>query len=86
MDDQQLGFDEEVRRRRFERPGGAVTPGSRADDDPLLSAVEVADKLRMTPDWVYAETRAGRLPAVRLGRFYRYRLSTLNAWLAEVER
>jgi hypothetical protein len=28
--------------------------------------------LRMTPAWVYAETRAGRLPHVHLGRYYRY--------------
>lgn len=81
-----MGFDDEARRRRFERRGGAVEPGSRADDDPLLLAQDVADKLQMTIDWVYAETRAGRLPCVRLGRFYRYRLSTINAWLAEVER
>lgn len=86
MSDEQLGFEDEVRRRRFERPGGAVTPGARAPTDRLLVAAEVAAMLRMTTDWVYAETRAGRLPCVRLGRYYRYRESAIVAWLAEVER
>src|SRR3954453_1497023 len=41
--------------------------------DALLVAGEVAELLRMTPAWVYAETRANRLPHVRLGRYVRYR-------------
>lgn len=86
MDDEQLAFEDEVRRRRSERPGSAVTPGSRAAGDRLLLATDVAELLQMTTDWVYSETRAGRLPCVRLGRFYRYRRATIMAWLAERER
>ena len=35
----------------------------------------------MTPGWVYAETRAGRIPHIELGRYYRYRRSAIEAWL-----
>ena len=42
--------------------------------------------LRVTTGWVYAQTRAGRMPCVRLGRYYRYRAAAIQAWLEEVER
>lgn len=45
--------------------------------DRLLVASEVARLLRMTTAWVYAETRAGRIPCVHLGRYYRYRESAI---------
>ena len=53
--------------------------------DALLVAGEVAQLLRVTPAWVYAETRANRLPHVRLGRYVRYRKSAILAWLDEEE-
>jgi excisionase family DNA binding protein len=40
----------------------------------------------MTKDWIYAETRAGRIPHVSLGRYYRYRPESIDAWLREIER
>jgi excisionase family DNA binding protein len=52
----------------------------------LLTAAEVADMLGMTTDWVYAETRAGRIPHVELGRYRRYRRESIEEWLAEMER
>jgi excisionase family DNA binding protein len=39
----------------------------------------------MKKDWVYAETRAGRIPHVRLGRYYRYRSESIDAWIRELE-
>jgi excisionase family DNA binding protein len=53
--------------------------------DPLLTADEVADLLRVTRGWVYSETRARRIPHVRLGRYVRYRRSAVEAWVAELE-
>ena len=50
-----------------------------------MDAVGVAEWLGVTPAWVYAETRAGRIPHIELGRYYRYRSSTLEAWLDEKE-
>jgi len=40
----------------------------------------------MTRDWIYAETRAGRIPHVALGRYYRYRPESIDAWLRDIER
>ena len=52
---------------------------------PLLTAEDVAELLGMTSDWVYAETRAARIPHVKLGRYRRYRAETIDAWLADLE-
>lgn len=51
----------------------------------LLSAGDVAEMMGMTKEWVYAETRAGRIPHVQLGRYYRYRAESIEAWIREIE-
>lgn len=52
----------------------------------LLTAAEVADWLQVRIGWVYAETRAGRMPHVRLGRYCRYRRAAIVVWLERLER
>lgn len=56
------------------------------DPDALLTAEEVGALLAVPKSWVYAQTRDGRIPTVKLGRYYRYRLSTIKQWLVEQER
>lgn len=51
----------------------------------VLTAGEVAEMLRVTPAWVYAETRRGRIPHVRLGRYVRYRREALLRWMDQLE-
>jgi excisionase family DNA binding protein len=64
-----------------------VSPIDRPEqDEPLLTAVEVASVLRVTPDWVYAQSRRNGLPHVRLGRYVRFRRSAIEQWLDEVQR
>jgi excisionase family DNA binding protein len=58
-------------------------PGPRGD--PLLTADEVAELLRVTRAWVYSETRARRIPHVRLGRYVRYRRAAVETWVADLE-
>lgn len=53
--------------------------------DRLLTADEVAEFLRVTRGWIYAETRAGRIPHLRLGRYVRYRESAIREWMAQLE-
>jgi excisionase family DNA binding protein len=57
-------------------------------EDPraLLTAEEVAERLRVTKCWIYAEVRAGRLPHVRLGRYVRFRARAIDAWIEQIER
>jgi excisionase family DNA binding protein len=64
-----------------------VSPIDRPEqDEPLLTAVEVAAVLRVTPDWVYAAGRRDGLPHVRLGRYVRFQRSAIEQWLDEVQR
>jgi len=51
----------------------------------LLTAEQVAAMLGMSCDWIYAETRAGRIPHVKLGRYRRYRAEAIEHWIAELE-
>jgi excisionase family DNA binding protein len=69
----------------------ATAPTEHASADPgraagrLLTAAEVAERLRVTTGWVYAATRANRLPHIRLGRYVRFRADAIERWIAEVE-
>ena len=60
--------------------------GPEADRDQLLTADDVAELMRVTRAWVYAETRRDRLPHLRLGRYVRYRRAAIEAWIRTVER
>jgi excisionase family DNA binding protein len=52
----------------------------------LLTAGEVATLLQVTKAWVYAQTRARKIPHVSLGRYVRYRRSAVLRWLEEIEQ
>jgi excisionase family DNA binding protein len=52
----------------------------------LLTVDEVAERLGVTKDWVWAQARAGRIPHVQLGRYRRFREETLESWLADLEQ
>lgn len=66
--------------------GSVIAVAAKGPNGALLSAQDVADIVGMTKDWVYAETRAGRIPHVQLGRYYRYRAESIEAWLQGIER
>jgi excisionase family DNA binding protein len=50
-----------------------------------MTADELARRLHVTLAWVYAETRAGRIPHLKLRRYVRYRRSAIAEWLREAE-
>jgi excisionase family DNA binding protein len=52
----------------------------------LMTAREVADLLGVTTSWVYEQSRMGRIPTVTLGRYRRYRLQAIEAWIEEIEQ
>ena len=58
---------------------------SRARVDRLLTADELAERLGMKTEWVWAQARAGRIPHVRLGRYRRFRESAVEDWLRDLE-
>ena len=47
----------------------------------LLTAEEVAERLRVPRSWVYRQAREGRLPVVDLGRYRRFDEGELERWL-----
>jgi excisionase family DNA binding protein len=49
----------------------------------LLDAVEVADRLSVPVSWVRESARSGAMPCVRLGRYVRFELAEVEAWLGE---
>jgi excisionase family DNA binding protein len=63
----------------------AHSDGSQKPGSEVITADEVAALLRMTPAWVYAETRRNRIPHMRLGRYFRYRRSAIDEWMRALE-
>jgi excisionase family DNA binding protein len=49
----------------------------------LLTVEEVADLLKVRPRWVYDQVERRALPYVKVGRYVRFRVSELEAYLAE---
>ena len=62
-----------------ERNRGQVE--SDAGFEQLLDVVEAARLLRIHPKTLQKLTRIGRVPAYRVGRFWRYRGTDLEIWL-----
>jgi excisionase family DNA binding protein len=46
----------------------------------LLTAEDVAEWFQVTPAWVQQLARDGEIPAVRLGRYWRFDRVTLDEW------
>jgi excisionase family DNA binding protein len=46
----------------------------------LLTAGQVAERWQVPRGHVYRLAREGRIPAVRLGRYYRFRVDALERW------
>lgn len=55
-------------------------------EDPILSVDEAAALLKVSAYTIRQWARDRHIPAIRLGRYWRFRRSSLDAWLAENER
>lgn len=71
------------RRAQPGRPPVEAPSGEHVSGGRLLTAEQVAVRWQVPASQVYRLTRDGRLPVVRLGRYYRYRLDALEAFEAE---
>ena len=49
----------------------------------LLTVQQVADRLQVRRSWIYNRRHSGSLPfpAIRVGKFLRFRRSDVEAWL-----
>lgn len=66
----------------FER--GLVATDSQASAR-LLTADELADRWQVSKAQVYRLARESRIPAVAIGRYYRFRVAAIEAWEASQE-
>lgn len=69
-------------------PASAASNGgsSSAPRAPLMSIDDVADYLGLSPRWVYAQVRSGRLPAILIARSWRIRPEAVDEFLASFEQ
>jgi excisionase family DNA binding protein len=68
-------------------PSQAVSGLRAAPEDRLLTVDAAADVLQVSAYVVRQWARERRIPAIRLGqRYWRFRRSSLDAWIAEQER
>ncbi|MGB8473780.1 MAG: helix-turn-helix domain-containing protein [Candidatus Acidiferrum sp.] len=62
----------------------AATEKMERDEGPLLNVQEVAQLLQVPVSWVYERVRKRsleRLPAYRLGKYWRFREADIRAWI-----
>jgi excisionase family DNA binding protein len=57
---------------------------SHSDFEPLLDTEEAAKLLRMHPRTLRTKARRGSVPAVQVGKRWRFRASTLDRWLGKL--
>jgi excisionase family DNA binding protein len=73
---------------RYEPARENVTEGkqvqSQRDFEPLLDTEEAARLLRMHPRTLRTKARRGSIPAVQVGKRWRFRASTLDQWLGKL--
>ncbi len=59
---------------------------SNIEFEPLLDVVEAARLLRIHPKTLRVKASHGIIPAVQIGRVWRFRASALNRWLEGISR
>jgi excisionase family DNA binding protein len=57
---------------------------SQRDFEPLLDTEEAARLLRMHPRTLRTKARRGSIPAVQVGKRWRFRASTLDRWIGKL--
>lgn len=69
------------------RPGPSCGERSATTNgfEPLLSAEEAADHLRIHVKTLQKLAREQRVPCVRMGKYWRFRLSSLDRWVTAQE-
>ena len=88
------GFGAPGHGERLERSLGVLLGPRDADDraqrrplagHPLMRAEQVGELLGVPKSWVWEQSRKGRIPTVRLGRYRRYRREAIERWIEELE-
>jgi excisionase family DNA binding protein len=67
-----------------EHNGGMVTK-SGASFEPTSTVEEAAEFLRIHPKTLQKLARVGQVPCIRMGKYWRFYLSSLDAWVRSNE-
>ena len=59
--------------------------GAERGFEPLLSTEEAAAHLRLHPKTLQRMARHGEVPSIRIGKYWHFRLSVLDAWVRSIE-
>jgi excisionase family DNA binding protein len=59
---------------------------SRIDEKYIMTVREVAQYLRLSRAKVYRLAKAGKIPAMRIGRFWRFRKDMIDDWFRQCIR
>jgi excisionase family DNA binding protein len=51
--------------------------------DRLFTAEEIGERLGVPRSWVLESARSGAIPHIRLGRYVRFDLNDVDAWIQE---
>lgn len=51
--------------------------------EPLLTVKQVAEYLQLKESTIYSWAQDGRIPAIKIGRTWRFRRADLDAWLQQ---
>jgi excisionase family DNA binding protein len=79
----------QLRQNKTGLPGKGINCTKSESDagfEPLLDVAEAARLLRMHPRTPRTKARERIIPAVQVGRRWRFRASTLNDWLGKLAR
>jgi excisionase family DNA binding protein len=60
--------------------GTPIEARSNSDGERLLTTDEVADRWQVSKYHVYRLAREGKVPAVAIGRYHRFRMAALVEW------
>lgn len=50
-------------------------------DKRLMTVEEVSDYLRVRPATIYEWAKQGKIPAVKMGRLWRFEIEKIEAWV-----
>jgi excisionase family DNA binding protein len=85
LTDHELAELADLLAERVHESGGRHERHSGERTGTLLTADELAEILGVPTGWIYRQSRAGRIPTVKLGRCYRYRLEAIERWIVDRE-
>lgn len=54
-----------------------------SNDDKIMTLEEVAEYLRLTPQTIYTWAQEKKIPAVKLGKEWRFKKSLIDNWFNE---